>query len=184
VDGGVVAFLPSTQWTKAEGGDERARFDHVVGGVAKASVLFSAAPEGSDTRWSWHAAACDPAEFAPGIQITGGVVVWTDASGQRVPTTEVLERDLCGNPDGPTILRVSGIGGFARDPAGAFKGRLLVPFESGVGVPSTAARTPYSEGARQLWIGRDGKAAYVGSAASAERWPRLKNDDASVTDCN
>jgi hypothetical protein len=184
VDGDVVAFLPTAHWTRADGAEQWARFDHLVNGVPKASVLFSAAPEGSDTRWSWQLAACDPAEFAPGVDVTGGVVVWADASGQRVPTTTILERAVCGNPSGPTILRVSARGVFARDPAGVFTGRLLVPFTTGVAVPADASRTAYTEGGRQLWIAHDGKSAYVGSAGSAERWPRLNNDDASVTDCN
>lgn len=70
VDGDVVAFLPTAEWTKADGADEWARFDHLVNGAPKASVLFSAAPEGSDIRWSWQLAACAPAEFAPGADVT------------------------------------------------------------------------------------------------------------------
>jgi hypothetical protein len=184
VDGRVVAFLPLQNWTKASGDDGWARFDYVVNGSPKASVLFAAVPEGSATRWSWNAAACDPAEFAPTVRITGGVVVWSDASGRRVPTSKVLERNICGNPNGPTTLTLAGVGVFTRDPGDRFEGRLLVPFATDIAVPSDATTTEYQEGGHQLWIAHDRKAAYVGSRESADRWPRVKNDDASVVDCN
>jgi hypothetical protein len=181
IDGSVVGSLPFEGWVTVDGGTGWARFEHRVDGVTKALAYFSAVPEASDTRWSWAVAACDPSEFDPAVRITGPVVVWTDAAGKRMPLSRVRERGLCGGP--PATIAVDGRVFAERD--GIYPpDRLRSTFARRVRLPANAVATPYRDGKRRIWIAGDATAAYVGTTSKLERWPRLVNDDDSVTDCN
>lgn len=185
VDGSVIGYVPLDDWSKVAGSGQWGHFDYLVDGVPKASALFSAVPEASDTRWSWDVAACDPAEYAPGVQVSGGLVVWSTASGDRVPAARLLERPICGSPTGPRTLRLTGVGVFAgADPDLTFSGRLLTSYAADVRVPPTATATGYTSNGRGLWVAVDSNAVFLGTVEHAERWPRLGHDDDSVTDCN
>jgi hypothetical protein len=181
VDGSVVGYVPRDGWVMVDGVTGWGRFEHRFDGRTKAIAFFSALPEASDTRWSWTVAACDPSEFDPAVRITGPVVVWTDLAGQRMPLSRVRERGLCGGP--PATIAVDGRV-FAEGDEVYPPDRLRSTFARHVRLPASAIATPYRHGKRRIWIARDATTAYVGTTANLERWPRLVNDDDSVTDCN
>jgi hypothetical protein len=180
VDGQTIGYLPLAGWSKRDGGTGWGRFEHIVAGRTKAIALFAALPEGPDTRWSWAVAACDPSEFDPGVAITGHVVIWTDGTGARVPTARVLERGLCGVP----AVTISVDGRVFADSASTYGERMMTTYAAHVPLPADAKATPYRNGERRIWLAADAKAAYVGTPTDVARWPRLLNDDDSVTDCN
>jgi hypothetical protein len=180
VQGWVLGFLPLSGWTKPEGGTGWGRFEHVVGSRTKAVAFFASVPDGVETRWSWAVAACDPSEFAAGVAITGHVVIWTDSKGRRVSTARVLERGLCGAP----AASISVDGRVFAENGATYPDRMLTTFAAHTRLPSDARPTPYVNGDRRIWLAADGKAAYVGKPTDVARWPRLVNDDDSVTDCN
>jgi hypothetical protein len=123
----------------------------------------------------------DASSYPP---VTVDRVVWTDPSGVRVPASTVLEQQICGNPAGPRTLRLAQAGVFTNDAGTTYAGRMLTSFAAHVSVPATARQAPYLRNKSPVWIARDGRAVYIGTARSVERWARLKNDDESVIDCN
>ena len=177
-DGKYYAWLPLRNYVERETLPGWALLVHEVDGRAKAALV---AEDLTFEGWTLSGvAACDPAELAPGEPLILDLVIWTDGD-RRVPTTELTERADC---DVDRILRVRGklFGRLVAEEIAADESLGTPALD--VPVPSDAVRTPYRDGSRSLWIAGDGNAAFVGSAASAERWPRIAGDEIQRTDCN
>jgi len=54
----------------------------------------------------------------------------------------------------------------------------------GTPLAATAIRQPYKDGARRLYLSKDGRAAFVVSGTSVELWPHVTNDEYQRIDCN
>jgi hypothetical protein len=171
------AWLPPRGYVERAVAVGWALWVHEVEGRAKGALIAAnLAYEG------WQlvgVAACDPAEWAGDEPLPYDLVIWTDGE-RRVPTIELTERTDC--PPG-RILRLNGQL-FVRSDVGAEPpAELRSTFARSVAVPADAVATPYRNGSRALWLAADGSAAYIGSAADAERWPRVVGDEIRRIDC-
>ena len=129
-------------------------------------------------------ASCDPSEFDPATPLGTKIRIWTDQTGNVVPTTIVREQADCYNAtqlevDGRLFVWDPNHGVAAYDPS-----NLEGTFETSTSVPATATDTGYRSGSRSLYIAAHGSAAYVGSGKNVQRWPHVKGDEVIRIDCN
>jgi hypothetical protein len=178
-------LFPTEGFAEVEVLDPWALFGYQVGGRTRAAVALRNATPGVSGEWEVAAvASCDPSEFDPATPLGTTITIWTDQTGNVVPTTVVREQADCYNA---TQLEVNGrlfvwdpnLGGAAYDPS-----NLEGTFETNMKLPATATDTGYRSGSRSLYIAADGSAVYVRNGKIVERWPHVKGDEVIRIDCN
>jgi hypothetical protein len=175
--------FPTEGFAEVEVLDSWALFGYVVGGRTRAAVAIQRLTPGADGPWFAAAvASCDPSEFDPATPLGTTITIWTDASGAAIPTTVVREQADCYNA---TQLEVNGRL-FVWDPGdGAYDPTMLEgTFETSPNLPATARDSGYRNAKRALFLAPDGSAAFVRNGKIVERWPHVKGDEVSRTDCN
>jgi hypothetical protein len=164
---------------RVEGG--RVLYSHDVDGLTKAAGIVSDSIHDyeDETGWGVEAwAVCDPAELEAATTNEMGIEVWTDAAGTRVSTAKVSSAagpEHCDWQD-ITFLTLDGDSGrlFVRDTAGEFAALTPTTYADDVALPADADSTGWRHDGRELWLGADGRAAYlvsVADTADVERWP-------------
>jgi hypothetical protein len=120
-------------------------------------------------------AYCDPSFWPPEVSDAAGYLVWTNADGDRVPTSLVYSMpgsDDCGSEQ-MTFLYLGQDGKDAQyygRPDEGFEKYVMVPYAAHGVVPAEARDTGYQRDGRELWV--TAEAAYLeGSDGDAERWP-------------
>ena len=168
----------------ARSGSRRGRvlYSHDVDGLTKAAVIVSDSIHDYEDETGWGVAAwavCDPAELEAATTNEMGIEVWTDAAGRRVSTAKVSSAAGPEHCDWQDITFLTlGEGGhrrlFVRDTLGEFAELTTTTYADDVTLPADAEPTGWSHDGRELWLGADGGAAYLVSAADGtdvERWP-------------
>ncbi|MEP7054254.1 MAG: hypothetical protein ABI912_03310 [Actinomycetota bacterium] len=153
----------------------RVLFSYDVAGKTKVAIVVSDAERPGFER-GWHVesfADCNPAEWPEAVSAEVGVQVWTDANGDRVPTTIIESSqgpEHC-NWQTATFLYLDKQS-FIRDPEGVLSGtKFRTTFDPDTTLPADATNTGYRLGDRALWLAVDKTAAYVVTGNKVERWP-------------
>jgi hypothetical protein len=180
-----VPWLPGTGYHPTDTNAWWVRWVYTVGGDVKAIVIGSSTLSGDDDgRWRIVAIrACATVEFDPSDGLANGDHVWTDASGQPVPSDVLEERGDCYRG---SWIRLDGRM-FVRDPSGSAydPSQLLGSYDGDTMLPAAATRLPYRDRHRSLYLSPDRDAIYVSEGGSTvERWPRVRGDQYERTDCN
>ncbi len=129
---------------------------------------------------SW--AACDPAELPASVTDALGIGVWEDAAGRRLPVTRVQSYQGPEHCDWQEItFLLLGPGEdqdeYVRDPNGELTRWLQTTYDPTAELPANATDTGLHREGRQLWLGSDGRAAYLVSNSDpddVERWPAAR----------
>lgn len=155
--------------------DTRVLFTYDVGGETKQAIIVHDGPTIDGDGWyveSW--ARCDLAEFPDSIASEAGIQVWTDASGDRVPTTDIQSYAGPAHCDWQqmTFLEVGG-NSYVRNPEPYLRGHFKEDFEQDLPLPADAVDTGYQRAGQQLWLSPGEERAYVGADRDhVELWPR------------
>jgi hypothetical protein len=182
-DKNAMGVFPLTGFEEADSAPGARLYVYRVNGGVRAAIVVNGQGGREDGPWSvGSAASCDAAEFDPATPIGGGVVIWTGASGERVRTSILFEHADCYQG---TTLRLAGRL-YVRDPSGSAydPASMEMTYDGHATLPKTAIRQPYSNGNRRLFLAADGRAVYLVSPATVERWPHIKGDEILRTDCN
>lgn len=177
--------IPGTGYRIEREDDDRVLLSYDVDGQTK--VAFIAADGvhdwNDDTGWgveSWS--QCDPAELPAEIAEAVGLGVWTDASGKRVPVSEIRSYqgpEHCDWQD-ITFLHIGPEGDhdeYVRDAGGELSELLTSTYKSGVRLPDDATDSGYQRNGQELWLVPNQQAAYLvrsDSPKDVERWPASK----------
>lgn len=155
--------------------DDRVLFSYEVDGVTKQALIVHDGPTISEDGWyleSW--ARCDWAEFPDDVIASTPYLIWQDADGQNVSTTEVeatVGPEHCDWQD-LTFLHVPGttyLGG-----AHGFALRFVEEKpRADIPLPDDAVDSGYSRDGDHLWFAPNESVAYVGSRQSVDTWPRM-----------
>jgi hypothetical protein len=167
-----------------------------VAGVAKQALILRHGPalngDGTTntvTRWwleSW--ARCDYAELPEAVAQARRLQLWSDAAGQRQPTSVIKSFQFSGGCfPGMTALDIGGPidGGwnkerrvpveYFRNPAPELRHQYFEgEYAEHVSVPRDAIDSGYERDGEHLWMSSNRGVAYVGAASDAEAWPRAK----------
>lgn len=165
-----------------------------VAGVAKQALIVRHGPalKGDGTRrtvrrwWLESWARCDYSELPEAVARARGLELWSDASGQRLPTSTIVSfRFQGGCFDGMTALDLDGPteGGaveekrvpveYVRDPDPELRADYFErDYVEHVPVPADAVHTGYERNGEHLWLSKDRGTAYVGARDDADAWPR------------
>ena len=127
---------------------------------------------------SW--AQCDPAEL-PNSDSVDGVQVWTDARGDRVPSTTIQSYAGAEHCDWQSITFVQ-IGDdiervFVRDLAGVLAEHVYGSYDPSTVLPANAKDSGFRRAGRELWQVRGGREIYLvktGNRADVEEWPQSR----------
>lgn len=160
---------------------DRVLLSYDVGEATKVSVIAAAAirDHNDDVGWgveTW--AQCDPSELPADVARELGHVVWEDTDGERVPVTTVTSYqgpEHCDWQD-VTFLHLRDAT-FLRDTRGVLADSLVTTWSDDVDLPAEATDTGFRHDGRQLWLARDGSAAFLVSTSDAgdvERWPATR----------
>lgn len=148
-----------------------------VKGVAKEAVVVHDGPaaEGAGgPGWyveSW--AVCDNSELPRWYTDSIGQQIWTDSSGQPVPTGTIESwrgPEHC-DWQSMTFLYL-GKRAYVRDPQPDLSDYFADPYRAHGSLPQDAVATGYEHHGQKLWLSADHQLAYVGTAADVETWPR------------
>ena len=122
---------------------------------------------------------CDPSELPAKVAEARDFGVWEDASGRRVPVTELMSfqgAEHC-SWEHITFLHVGhgeDLDQYIRDTTGEFAAALPMTYEAHTTKPGSASDTGFRRDGRQLWLTPERDAAYLVSIddhADVERWP-------------
>ena len=155
--------------------DTRVLFTYDVDGETKQAIIVHDGPTIDGDGWyveSW--ARCDLAEFPDAIAAEAGVQVWTDADGDRVPTTVIQSYAGEAHCDWQqmTFLQVGG-NTYLRDPGSDLRAYFQKEFVPDLPLPADAVDTGHQRAGQQLWLPPDEERAYVGADRDhVELWPR------------
>jgi hypothetical protein len=122
-------------------------------------------------------AVCDPADWPPAASDAAGIEVWSDAEGDRVPTSLIQSAAGPAHCGWETMtflfLGVNGADGeFYGSPDDELQRYLSTTYQAHASLPEDARDTGYRREDRELWLAADGSAAYlVAAEGDAERWP-------------
>ena len=176
--------LPQAGYDEAARRDGEALFTFSTQGLVVAALVVRDDTRGPGDDQGWGVAsyaACDPAEWPPGASEGLGVDVWTNADGDRVPTSTVQSfrgPEHCGWQDMTFLLlgEDGEDGEFYGTPAPELQELLTGPYAAHVDLPPDARDTGYQRDGRGLWLAADRSAAYLvtgggGGDGDAERWP-------------
>lgn len=170
---GAGAYVGATHgYRLVRRSDTLALFVHLVKGRVKEAVVVHDGPTLGDGR-GWHVEAwarCDWSEFPADVRSPWGIEVWTDDTGQRVPTTRVTSfADAC-DVEGMTELVVGGSHYLGGSPP-SLRDFVAEDPRHDVPLPGDAVDTGYHRADRHLWLSSDGRRAYVGSRSAVDVWP-------------
>ena len=172
--------IPLEGYTRRDDSPRWTLYANLHDGRPVALIVLERIPAG----WvPYQLAACDAADFDSSLPMSTGMDKWVDADGNPVPLATLSEVADC--YDG-TQLHLDGRL-YVRDLRGAAYDRdhsLLDSFEVDASLPPDAVDTGYRQGHRQLFRAPDGRDVYVVSPLRVERWPRVKGDEYTRTDCN
>ena len=178
-------LLPDTGYRIEREDDDRVLLSYDVEEGTKVAVIAADGVRdyNDDEGWgveSW--AQCDPAELPGRVTDALGIGVWEDASGNRVPVTDVHSfsgpehcdwQDITFLVVGPEEKADQ----YLRDTTGALAELLRTAYAADATLPADATDTGLRRNGRQLWLDADGRAAYLVSVddpADVERWPAAK----------
>lgn len=177
--------VPSADYVVVARHDSRALVTYTVDGEAKVAFVVENDITDWDGNVGWGVtsyATCDLAEMPPGISDAAGIDVWTDATGARVPTSQVRSYpgpEHCDWQD-ITFLQVGGWRDgeqYLRDVDGALERSTRTSYAEQVPLPAEATDAGWRLDGRELWLVPDRSAAYLvapddrAGPAVAERWP-------------
>jgi hypothetical protein len=180
-------------WIEQEGGllppvdvEETARHGREVlftwreGASRLGSFVVHEGMDGTDGDRGWGVASyavCDPADWPPELSDEAGFEVWANADGDRVPTSLIHSTpgpEHCGW-EAMTFLFLGADGQegeFYGTPDPELQELLATTYAAHAPLPAAARDTGYQRDGRELWVARDGTAAYLVTAdGDAERWP-------------
>lgn len=148
-----------------------------VAGVVKQAVIVREGPatEGAGgPGWyveSW--AHCDYFELPRSFTDSLGLQIWTDTTGQRVPTTTIESRTGPEHCDwqSMTFLDVADAV-YVRDPLPSLSDYFAEPYQEHAYLPTDAIDTGYERDGEHLWLSADKQRAFVGTEDDVEVWPR------------
>ncbi|MCX4767030.1 hypothetical protein OG562_39920 [Streptomyces sp. NBC_01275] len=159
---------------------DRVLYSFDVGGRTKVAVVVA---KDQENRPGWGPethASCDPAELPARFTDSGRVEIWTDRSGERVPTTSLSSYAGAEHCDWQDVHflgmgRGEGYRQYVRDPGRALEGDLLTsPYDGDVPMPADAHDTGYRYRDWRLWLTEDRTTAYVRTPEGVEAWPLAK----------
>jgi hypothetical protein len=173
-------YLGSTRFREARVETDRVLYTYEVERrIRQAYIVHRGLAVDGRTGWyveSW--ARCDWAEL-PELAEKIGLQIWTDGTGRRIPTSELVSGrgpEHCGWQT-MTFLNVRG-GDLedgqtyvANPDPTYYPDYFRVPYRTGQRLPSTARDTGYVLDGRRLWVAADRSRAFVGTASSVEVWP-------------
>lgn len=181
----VFVQLPADGYRVERDDDERVLFSYDVRDQTKVAFIASGSilDFNGDEGWgieTW--AQCDPSEFPASVTDALGIEVWRDASGKRVPVTEVQSGpgpEHCDWQD-ITFLTLDTENGerqYLRDTTGELRDLLATTFDASATLPKQATDTGFRRDGRRLWLHPKGSAAYLVEKTNpnnVERWPAAK----------
>ena len=169
--GNPYASLPLDGYTELHVDAHWASYAHLVDGHAKAIILLG---DESELGPGWAVLAlraCDASEFDPSTPLSFPVTVWTDANGNRLPTTTIRSALGPGHCNWDVIWLQMSDALFFRDVEGKMTDFTTSTFAVVDEVPAAAVDTGFRSGELALWIDPVGD-AYLVSPDQIERWPR------------
>ena len=162
--------------------DDRVLYTYEVGRrVKEASIVHHGRSVDGHTGWYVESSArCDFAEFPDDVTQKLDLQIWTDRSGRRVPTTELVSSPGPEHCDWQRMTFLSVDGGhlqegrtyLARPESWLYPEWLAEPYVASQPLPADARDTGYERDGHHLWFSADGQWAYVGTATSVQSWPR------------
>jgi len=161
-------------FTVAAQDDDRALYVYEVDGVAKQALIVHDGETIDGDGWyleSW--ARCDWAEFPDEVTDEAGLLVWTDRSGERVSTREVVSYPGPEHCDWQDITFIQ-LGRTTYVDTVDRYARKYVKAEPQLDVvlPDDAVATGFSRDGEELWVSADRRWVYVGAdASSVDAWP-------------
>ncbi|MFF0011133.1 hypothetical protein [Streptomyces sp. NPDC005374] len=162
---------------------DRVLYSYDVGGRTKVAVVVAKDQQGRPGWGPETSASCDPSELpASYTDSHGGIEIWTDRDGHRVPTTKVNSGagdDHCGWRK----VHFLDLGDrmYARDPEGRLEpGVLTAAYDGATEMPAAAHDTGYRYRDWRLWLTADRRTAYVRTPDGVEAWPLLKEPAACM----
>ncbi len=177
--------LPQVPYVETARHGDQALFTWSTQGFVAGAFVVRDDTAGTDGDRGWGVASyglCDPAEWPPETSDAVGIQVWTNADGDRVPTSLVYSSpgaEHCGWEDMTFLwLGKDGRDGeFYGTPDGYLAEFLRTSYAAHAELPADASDTGYARDGRHLWLAADGSAAYlVGADGDAERWPAPANE--------
>ncbi len=174
--------LPETGYRVEREEDGRALLSYDVGQRTKIAFVVADGIRDYDDNTGWGVeswAQCDPAELPASVTEALGIGVWEDASGARVPVTEIVSFQGAEHCDWQdiTFLRLGpedDAEQYVRDTSGKLTDFLRTTYDGSAELPPSATDTGFRRNGRQLWLGRGHDAAFLVSLQDpddVERWP-------------
>lgn len=178
--GNSLIIGPPEDFQKVAETRERVMYTYQPEGVTVVALVayLGVSIDGTSGWYAESLAWCDPAEFPDSVTRASGLGIWTDSSGRRVLTTEIVSNvgpRHCGweqltflhlGGDGPSDLAyVAGV-------RPGLDEYFDEPYRQNLPLPPDAVETGYSLGDDQLWLSSDRRRAYVGSPSQVDLWPR------------
>jgi hypothetical protein len=157
--------------------EDRVLYVVEVDGVVKQAVIVHNGPAtdgAGGPGWyveSW--AVCDYSELPQAFTDSIGLQIWTNASGEPVPTTKIQAwrgPEHC-DWESMTFLSVGTVV-YVRDPQPDLSEFFADAYRSHADLPRDAVDTGYEHDGRHLWLSSDEKLAFVGTQDDVEVWPR------------
>ena len=170
--------LPKTTYDEAARHGDVALFTWSQGGVVLAAFVVRDGMDDVEGHHGWGVtsyAVCDPAEWPPERSDEIGIEVWSNADGDRVPTSLIhSERgpEHCDWQEMTFLFLGSNgeDGEFYGSPPGDLQQFLATRYAAHAELPTDARDTGYQRDGRALWV--TPAAAYlVTTDGDAERWP-------------
>jgi len=163
--------LPSEGYVLAGADTGRLLYTYSADGMARVAVIVAAGL--ANTGWAVETfASCDPAEYDSSADDQIGISVWSDADGDRVPTSIIVSlegAEHCGW-ESITYLRMDEMV-YVSDPVGLLEAEFTVEYNPDIELPETADDTGYRLDQERLWLSPDGAIAYLVSEDRVEQWP-------------
>jgi hypothetical protein len=157
--------------------DDRVLYVVEVGGVIKHAVIVRDGPAtkgAGGAGWyveSW--AHCDYSELPRAFTDSIGLQIWTDSTGQAVPTKAIESWVGPEHCDWQSMIFLTlGKTTYVRNPQPALAEYFADPYDPHAELPDDAIDTGYDRDGGHLWLAPDKKVAYVGTTDDIEVWPR------------
>jgi hypothetical protein len=160
---------------------DRMMYTHQSEGVIVFALVahLGVSIDGTAGWYAESAAWCNAAEFSDSITRASGIQIWTDSSGRRALTTEIVSNEgpehcnwqhltFLRLDDSREALTLAYVAGARPDLDEYFD----EPYRQHLALPDDAVDTGYNLGDDHLWLSPDGRRAYVGSRSQVDLWPR------------
>ncbi len=150
-----------------------------VDGLVKQAVIVRDGPAtvgAGGAGWyveSW--AHCDYAELPRSFTDSLGLEIWTDASGESVPTTTIESWSGSEHCDWQSMTFLYlGKAVYVRDPQPDLADFFAEQFDEHTALPMSAVNTGFEREGEHLWLSPDEQRAFVGTEEDVEVWPRAR----------